>query len=168
MKRKMSMDEFLRKYWPRVSDEEIEAAGERIWKRIEAELEQHDTSLWSLSGDGWSVPALKQREFQVLTAVAVLGGRSNIDAITDMVEDWVGGTMIGKVYTTLRDLEKQGFVTFHKAASADRRGPQQHRYEVTEYGDRALRRAKLEGRQLVAAEDGWSLKDFLKGALRIK
>lgn len=169
MKRKMSMEQFLRRYWPRVSDEEVEAASERVWKRLEAELEKRDTSLWSLSGDGWSVPALKQREFQVLTAVALLGDRSNIDAITDMVEDWVGGTMIGNVYATLRDLERKGFITFHRTALADRGGQEQHRYQITEYGDRALRRAKLEGKQLVnAAADAWSLKDFVKSAFRIK
>ena len=49
MKRKMSMDEFLSRYWPRVPDEVVEAAGGRVWKRLEAEMEKHDTSLWSLS-----------------------------------------------------------------------------------------------------------------------
>ena len=166
MKRKMSMDEFLSRYWPRVPDVVVDAAGERVWKRLGAELEKHDTSLWSLSSDGWSVPPLKQREFQVLTAVSLLGDRSDIHAITDMVEDWTGGTMIGKVYATLQGLEKRGLIKFHRSRKAEDRGEPTHQYEVTAQGGRALRRAGIEGKELTnAPEDSW-LKRMLRSGER--
>src|SRR5213594_3419797 len=59
-RKKMSMDEILTKYWPSPSQQEVEADCEEVWKQLEAELEKHDTSLWSLYGDGWSAAPLKQ------------------------------------------------------------------------------------------------------------
>ncbi|PYR81460.1 MAG: hypothetical protein DMG18_16280, partial [Acidobacteria bacterium] len=56
--KKMSMDEILTKYWPSPSQQEVEADCEEVWKQLEAELEKHDTSLWSLYGDGWSAAPL--------------------------------------------------------------------------------------------------------------
>ena len=53
-RKKMNMDEILKRYWPKAPKEEVEAASASVWKRIEAELEKHDTSLRSLYGDGWS------------------------------------------------------------------------------------------------------------------
>src|SRR5262245_40895900 len=104
-RKNMNMDETLRKYWPSASDEEVESASARVWNRLEAELEKHDTSLRSLYGDGWSAPPLEQLEFQVLTAVSLLGDRGTVKSITamihKMVQKWTAREMAGHVYVTL-------------------------------------------------------------------
>src|SRR5881409_4504807 len=151
-RKNMNMDEILRKYWPPASQEEVEAAGERVWKRIEAELEKHDTSLRSLYGDGWSAAPLEQREFQVLTAVSLLGDRGTLKSITAMVDKWTGREMVGHVYLALGRLAERGLITVHSGPATGGDKPVD-RFEITEDGDRALRRAKIEGKQLVTARE---------------
>jgi len=151
-RKKMNMDQILRKYWPSASHEEVESAGERVWNRLEAELEKHDTSLRSLYGDGWSAAPLEQTEFQVLTAVSLLGDRGTLKSITKMVDKWTGREMVGHVYLTLGRLAERELLTVHTGpATADDEPPR--RYEITEDGDRALRRAKVEGKELVTARE---------------
>ena len=152
-RKKMSIDEILRKYWPSPSQEEVEAACEEVWKRIEAELDKHDTSLWSLYGDGWSAAPLKQTEFQVLTAVSLLGNRGTLKSITQMVDKWTGREMVGHVYLTLGRLAEHELITVHSGPATGGDKPLD-RFEITEDGDRALRRAKMEGKQLVTAREG--------------
>src|SRR2546422_4073477 len=152
-RKKMNMDEILRKYWPSASHEEVESADERVWKRVEAELDKHDTSLRSLYGDGWSAPPLEQREFQVLTAVSLLGDRGTLKSITAMVHKWTGRELVGHVYLALGRLAERGLVTVHSGPSRSYGEEPQRRFEVTEDGDRALRRAKIEGKELVTARE---------------
>jgi len=151
-RKKMSMDEILRKYWPSPSQEEVEAAGERVWKRLEAELEKHDTSLRSLYGDGWSAAPLEQTDFQVLTAVSLLGDGGTLKSITRMVDKWTGREMVGHVYLTLGRLAERELITVHSGPATAGDNPVNH-FEITEDGDRALRRAKIEGKQLVTARE---------------
>jgi DNA-binding MarR family transcriptional regulator len=146
MKRKMNIHEILTRYWPRTPRAEVDAACERVWKRIETELDKRDTSLRSLYGDGWSVGAVNQSELQVLTAASMMDGQADIHSITDVVQTWTGGTMIGKVYATLNRLEKRGFIAVHRSAPAVKDGEPVIHFEVTEEGGRALRRAKAEGK----------------------
>ena len=154
-RKKMNMDEILRKYWPSASHEEVESAGERVWKRLEAELDKHDTSLRSLYGDGWSAPPLEQLEFQVLTAVSLLDDRGTLKSITAMVHKWTGREMVGHVYLTLGGLAERGIITLHSDPTSEYGEEPQHRFKITEDGDRALRRAKIEGKELVTdREDG--------------
>src|SRR5438876_795546 len=78
-RKKMNMDEILRKYWPSASHQEVESAGERVWKRLEAELDKHDTSLRSLYGDGWSATPLcceKIRGFSGVTPSGLASGNA--------------------------------------------------------------------------------------------
>ena len=149
MKRKMNIQEVLKQYWPRTSQEEAGAACKRVWNRIETEMDKRDLSLRSLYGDGWSVGALNQRELQVLTAAALLGEHADIHSITDVVQPWTGGTMIGHVYATLNRLEKRGFIAVQRSAPAVAGGEAAIRFEVTDEGGRALRRAKAEGKDVV-------------------
>ena len=151
-RKKISTDEVLKRHWPRASKEEVEAAGARVWKRIEAELEKHDTSLRSLYGDGWSAAPLEQTEFQVLTAVSLLGGRGTLKSITKMVDKWTGREMVGHVYLTLGRLAERELVRVHSDPASGDDEPLR-RYEITEDGDRALRRAKIEGKELVTARE---------------
>src|SRR5205809_5262360 len=151
-RKKMNMDEILRKYWPPASPEEVESAGERVWNRLEAELDKHDTSLRSLYGDGWSAPPLEQLEFQVLTAVSLLGDRGTLKSITAMVHKWTGREMVGRVYLTLGRFAERELITVHSGPATGGDKPFD-RFEITEDGDRALRRAKIEGKQLVTARE---------------
>ena len=151
-RKKMSMDEILTKYWPSPSQQEVEADCEEVWKQLEAELEKHDTSLWSLYGDGWSAAPLKQIEFQVLTAVSLLGDRGTLKSITQMVDKWTGREMVGHVYLTLGRFAERELITVHSGPATGGDKPFD-RFEITEDGDRALRRAKIEGKQLVTARE---------------
>src|SRR5439155_24380409 len=100
-RKKMNMHETLKRHWPKASQEEVETASASVWKRIEAELEKHDTSLRSLYGDGWSAAPLEQTEFQVLTAVSLLGDRVTLKSVTRMVDKLTGREMVGYVVVTL-------------------------------------------------------------------
>src|SRR5438552_18802684 len=110
-RKKMKMNEMLKQYWPKAPKEEVEAAGERVWKRLEAELDKHDTSLRSLYGDGWSAPPLEQLESQVLTAVSSLGDRGTPKSITPMVHKWTRRELAGHAYLTLGGLTARGIIT---------------------------------------------------------
>ena len=151
-RKKMSMDEILTKYWPSPSQQEVEADCEEVWTQLEAELEKHDTSLWSLYGDGWSAAPLKQIESQVLTAVSLLGDRGTLKSITQMVDKWTGREMVGHVYLTLGRFAERELITVHSGPATGGDKPFD-RFEITEDGDRALRRAKIEGKQLVTARE---------------
>ena len=151
-RKKMSMDEILRKYWPSPSHEQVEADCAEVWKRIEAELDKHDTSLWSLYGDGWSAAPLEQTEFQVLSAVSLLGDRGTLKSITRMVDKWTAREMVGHVYLALGRLAARELITVHSGPATGGDKPVD-RFEITEDGDRALRRAKIEGKQLVTARE---------------
>src|SRR5438445_12418284 len=133
-RKKMKMNEMLKRYWPKASKEEVEAAGERVWKRLEAELDKHDTSLRSLYGDGWSAAPLEQTEFQVLTAVSLLGERSTLKSITKMVDKWTGREMVGHVYLTLGRLAERQLITVHSGPATAGDNPVNH-FEITEDGD---------------------------------
>ena len=153
-RKKMNMDEILKRYWPKAPKEEVEAASASVWKRIEAELDKHDTSLRSLYGDGWSAAPLEQREFQVLTAVSLLGDRGTLKSVTAMVDKWTGRETVGHVYLAVGRLAERGLITVHSGPSRSYGEEPQRRFEITEDGDRALRRAKLEGKEMVTAREG--------------
>jgi len=124
-----------------------------VWKRLEQELDKHDLSLHSLEGDGWSAPATSQLEFQVLTAASALGNGADKKSITKIVENWTGGDMMANVYGALCRLEKRGLIGVrrtqpHWPPSAEA----VIRFDLTRDGDRALCRAKAEGKQLMPAQ----------------
>ena len=122
----------------------MEADCDEVWKRLEAELDQHDTSLWSLEGDGWSALPVDQREFQVLTAASTLGERASLASITELVDNWTQREMVGHVYVTLGRLAERGLMKVQSDPPRPYEEPQ-YRIKLTEDGERALRRAKLEG-----------------------
>ena len=161
MKRKrISIKEFLDQALPTPPEHEVEAACDRIWLRLQEELKKYDTSLWSLYGDGWSAPATSQLEFQVLTAASTLGGQADLNSITRMVEGWTGGRMIARVQSAVEDLEKRGLVKVLRSRPAGSDKPEIH-FDLTEDGDRAIRRAHAEGKQLMHAQD-----DVVRGEAR--
>ena len=127
----------------------MEAAGQRVLRRLREELKQHDTSLRSLYGDGWSVGPLKDDEFRVLSAVFQLGEGALTD-IQRIVENWAGGFRIANVLFVLHELICREFVTSRYVGPSDRPRPL---FKITEEGQRALARAGAEGKSLAAHED---------------
>src|SRR5437016_12311756 len=109
----------------------------------------------SLIGDGGRSPPRQQLDYQVLTAVSLLGDRGTLKSITAMVHKWTGREMVGHVYLTLGGLAERGIITLHSDPTSEHGEEPQHRFKITEDGDRALRRAKIEGKELVTdREDG--------------
>jgi hypothetical protein len=153
MKRKrISVKEFLDQAWPTPPAHEVEAACDRVWMKLQEELKKYDTSLWSLEGDGWSAPATTQLEFQILSAICNLCERAEVHSINRMVSDWVGRNMIVKVPSALDDLEKRKLVKVRKVRTSD--GRYQSFFDLLEDGERAIRRAHAENKELVPAPRG--------------
>ena len=69
-----------------------------------------------------------------------------------MVDKWTGREMVGHVYLTLARFVERELVTVHSGPATGGDKPFD-RFEITEDGDRALRRAKIEGKQLVTARE---------------
>ena len=152
MKRKrIRVKEFLEQIWPEPPEREVEESCERILQFARQELKKYDTSLWSLHGDGWSAPATTQLEFQVLSAVSVLGEQAELHSVNRMVSAWVGHNTIVSVQSSLEDLEKWKLVKVRKVRVSD--GKYQNFFDLMEDGARAIRRAHAEGKQLVPAQD---------------
>ena len=141
MKRDKKIRQIVNQYFPTPPKHEIEDAGRRVWERISAELDKRDTSLRSLYGDGWSAPPLKQREFEVLSAAALLEGNGTLSEIHEAVVGRVGSVRPFWIMLTVRRLERRGLLTARQ--SDERDAP---RFQITEDGDRGLQRAHLEGK----------------------
>jgi DNA-binding PadR family transcriptional regulator len=147
----MSVKEAVRAALPRLSKDKVDEAGNRVWKRIEAELEKRKDELaWrSIYGDGWTVPALSEGDLQIMTAVRLLGEKATGFRILRTIEKWTEQPPI--VTIALDRLEKDGLLT--SAGSGDH---WKRFYKPTEFGEGALHRAKVEGRQVVGSLN-WSL-----------
>jgi len=113
-----------------------------MWKHISDELDKHDTSLRSLYGDGWSAPPLKQREFEVLTAAALLDGNGSLSEIHAVVAARVGAVRQFWILLTVKRLERRGLLTVRESDEPDALP----RFQPTVDGDRALARARAEGK----------------------
>jgi hypothetical protein len=154
MKRKRpSVQEFLDSIWGTPPQHDVEAACDRVWKKLQEVLDKRDTSLWSLDGDGWSAPATNQLEFQILSAASSLGERADLDGITDMVEGWTGRTMIARVQAELCDMERRGLINVRRSRPAGSDGEPFIYFQLTRDGDRALRRAHAENKHLMQAQE---------------
>ena len=75
-RKKRSIKQIVAQSSPRLPKHEVEEIGDRVWKRLQTEMGKHDLSLRSLFGDGWNAPPLDQCDFEILSAVRVLGGQS--------------------------------------------------------------------------------------------
>ena len=149
-RKKMTVKEAVQATLPKLSKDEVDRAGDRVWKRITAELEKRKDDLaWrSIYGDGWSVPALNQDDLQVMTAVHLLGEKATGGRILRAIQKWTDRPPI--VAVSLDRLEKEGFLT------SDGTGDHFKRlYKKTEAGEGTLHRARVEGRQVAGALN-WS------------
>jgi DNA-binding PadR family transcriptional regulator len=155
MKRKrIKVKEFLDQVWPTPPEHELEAACDRVWMKLQEELKKVDTSLWSLEGDGWNAAATSQLEFQILSAASSLTDRADLQSIHRMVESWTGRNMIARVQSALEDVEKRGLVKVRRVRLTG--SETQFLFDLTEDGDRAIRRAQAEGKKLMQAEDNFA------------
>ena len=149
MKRKKeSLKQFLDRCWIKPSEEETRQAEKEVWSKIQEELKGQDTSLWSLDGDGWNAPALNLDEFRVLTATQMIAGRGSLADITRDVAYWDEKIQWGRVAVILKRLETRKLVKQSEIPGRFE-GEKIFGWQLTEDGDRALRRAKEEGKQLV-------------------
>ena len=125
-----------------------ENPGRSFWERIRARLKYPGASSSPVACEWADAPALNQREFQVLSAAALLGGEGDIVRITHVVEYWSGRFMIARVHAALWRLERRGLIRFRRSRpDEDGRRPRTH-FAVTPEGDRALYRAEAEGMPL--------------------
>src|SRR6266850_865202 len=101
----MDIDEILKRYLPRATEEEVDAASERVLKRIRAmrfsEPAEEPKAQW-----------LPKFDLAVLAAVDQLQGRGNPITITLKVEELLEERMVsgGAVFIILLLLERSGLV----------------------------------------------------------
>ncbi len=145
-RKKQKLSDLIPKAIPKLSEHEVEEAGDRVWKRIEAEMEKRKADLaWrSLYGDGWTVPALNEGDLQIMTAVHLLGEKATGDRILRTIQKWTEQPPMIKF--SLDRLEKDGLLTATGTGDHWKRF-----YKATDFGEGALHRAKVEGRQVAAA-----------------
>src|SRR5438552_1187020 len=130
------MKEIVDRIFPTAPEHEVEAAGERVLNRLREELAKHDTSVRSLYGDGWNAEPVTQREFQILTAIAMLGGAGTGLGIQDKIESWGVPANLGAVYVVLERLEIRGLVKGEELPDPVKKELRRH-YLLTNAGERA-------------------------------
>ena len=131
------MKEIVAQLLPRLPKHEVDEIGDRVWKRLQAEMSKHDLSLRSVYGDGWSAPALTQSEYQVLTAISQLQGERPSELQIWKKADELSVSGVSGFPAALHRLCKRGLITAQM--------------QVTEDGERALARAHAEGKDLSTA-----------------
>jgi len=136
--------EFVNRIWPTPPEHEMEAAADRVLKRLRAELAEHDTSFRSLYGDGWNAEPVSRREFQILTAIAISGDKPAPQAVRDTIESWGVVINFGSLLVALERLEMRGLTE---------PGGNDGHCALTSAGKRALARARADGKALVKAEE---------------
>ena len=145
-----SRAELPRRYWTITPEDDVEANCDRTWKRIQEDLKKYDASLRSTYGDGWLAVPLDQLEFQVLTAASLLNGEPTLASICAWLRGHVGPVIATQVRLLLGDLERRRLIdSWYSLLEDSTVKSGERRYEVTDEGILALRRAKLEGKQLL-------------------
>jgi hypothetical protein len=144
-RKKKSIKDLVAQSSPRIPKHEVDEIGDRVWKNIQAAMDKQDLSLRSLYGDGWNAPPLEQHDLQLLTAAKLLAGEGTAESISRTAEKWGG---LAAPFLALERLVAEGLLV-----SLGTPGQQRH-FQVTEIGERALGRAKAEGKQLLNPREG--------------
>ena len=125
--RRRSFDEIIKDSIDQVSPAPPVQAGEKrtgsFWERLRNRLKYPGASSRPISSEWADAAALNQREFQVLSAAALLGGEGDVVRITHVVEYWSGRFMIARVHTALGRLERRGLIRFLPNSGEDGRRP---------------------------------------------
>jgi hypothetical protein len=158
-RKKRTIGEMVSAATPKISKHEVDEIGDRVWQRLTAKMDEmkDQLALRSLYGDGWNAPPLEEGDFHILNAVRLLGGKGTDIDILNTVEKCTGQTLL--VAPRLERLEAAGLVTGT--------GTGKRHFQVTELAERALGRAKAEGKsfaqaQAAAAEEKAS-EDLIEG-----
>jgi hypothetical protein len=156
MKRKKeTIKAIVMRVWPEPTKDEIEQAGARILSRLMEELKKPEYAFRSLYGDGWTVQPVNQREFQVLSAVEMLGGNGDTVEISDVAEEWAPGLNIAAVSNILGRLEQRGLL-ISRTSRLEGAGSLAQRYRLAHDGKGALLQARREEMELADAREGFS------------
>jgi hypothetical protein len=131
------MKEMVAESLPRLPKHEVDDITKRVWHRLQAEMAKRDLSLRSIYGDGWSAPALTQSEYQILTAISQLKGERASELRIWAKADELSVSGVSGFPGALHKLTKRGLITAQM--------------QVTEDGERALARARAEGKDLATA-----------------
>jgi DNA-binding PadR family transcriptional regulator len=127
-----------------LSEQEVQEAEDRLWNRLKSEADSRDLAYRSLYGDGWTVPRLDERDLWIVSVVNLMAEPATAQNIERTIEKWGGPYVIAA--HRLERLEAQGLLSSDAAGDVSER-----RYQVTEDGHGALKRAKAERRELVVA-----------------
>jgi hypothetical protein len=158
--KKRTIKEMVSTAAPKLPKHDVDEIGDRVWQRLKAMMDERKDELAarSLYGDGWNAPALEEGDFQILSAVRLLGGNGTDLDILNTVEKWAGQTLL--VAPRLERLEAEGFVMGTTGAG-------KRHFQVTELGERALARAKAEEKSFATAQepvaDEKASRDLIKG-----
>ena len=152
-RKKQKLTDLIPQAIPKLPRHEVEAIGARVWQRLAAEMDKRrDDLAWrSLYGDGWTVPALSDGDLRIMTAVHLLGEKATGDGILRTIEKWTEEPPV--VTLSLDRLEREGLLTSSGSGDHWKRF-----YKATRFGEGALHRARVEGRQ-VAGALGWSTEE---------
>jgi hypothetical protein len=157
----MNIDEILKKYLPRASQEEIDAAGETVLKRIREMRFQHERSDAEQAKNTPDAGWLQDFHVGVLMAVDELQGYGRPVGITLKMQEILGDPVVSgtAVFLNLRLIERMDLVSSspidpEKPGELDRRY-----YALTELGRETLREA-LALRQRAAERVRRPLKGF--------
>jgi len=131
---------------PKLSRQDVDEIGDRVWKKVLGAMAERkeELALRSLYGDGWNCPPLDQGDFNILSAVRLFQGQGTGDHILAAVQKWAGPIRL--IGASLEKMEEDGLVT-----STGQGGPMKRQFRTTDLGERALLRAKKEGKRLLNA-----------------
>ncbi len=161
-------DEMMRRYLPKASQEDIEAAGERVWLKLKAAMQnklQESKPAAPVESHQPNMPLLvrplKGYDQLVLTAAYLLQGEGRILTIRERVEKMASEPVkMGSIYTSLERLESRDLLTTRRGEVVGQDGLLRKTkfYTVTEYGKRVLAEIKDDVKEVADALD--ALGDF--------
>ena len=143
----VDIDEILRRYFSSSpTEEEIEAAGQRVLKRIRAEV------FGATSNESEALKTERLREFDqlVLRAVHLLRGEGYSVSIAHKVNEFLSKrVMLASIHVALDSLERRGLVFSSVVHLAGESASKERRcYQLTANGELALAQATAAARAL--------------------
>ena len=145
----MNIDEILKRYLPRATPEEVDAAGERVLKRIRA-------MRFSDSVEEPKAQWLPKFDLAILAAVDELQGNGNPVTITLKVEELLEERMVSgsAVFIILLILERSGLVASSPPDSHEPDAAHKRSFKLTGSGRETLAAARAaEARRAGPLED---------------
>jgi len=157
----MNIDEILRKYLPRASQDEVDAAGDTVLKRIHEMRFQAEAPVAQDVKSAPDADWLHDFHVAVLMAVDELQGYGHPASIALRMEEILGDPVVSStgVFLNLLLMERMGMVSSSRIDSQKPGELDKRHYAITESGRETLREA-LAIRQRSAARVKHPLKGF--------